>query len=504
MSGELSLNFESTIRQIDDFIRSGQREKAHQLLESIKISSIPRAHLNALANLARRCGQFSLAWQIISPVIRPKYPLDVPATNEEKATYAIILLGLGAQPEAIELLESCDQNCPDVLLAFAFASINRWDYTTAITKLRAYLRCENVTPYQQMIAKVNLAASYVAVGDAKNGLPLLVVIQSETEKNGWSLLQKNSLEISAQMAIQEKNWEEAEKLLSHAIQDGEKKFYLDNFFVKKWQAVISLLKRGPDAEALREIESVRSMAETNKHWETIRDCDYYKAVTLKDEKLALHLYFGTPYASYRKRLVERCKDWLTVPAKYEWNNSAGESKRIFDIQQGEEINSPDISIKPGTALHRLIVTLSSDFYRPFSVGSIHSMVYAGEHFNPHSSPKKVAFLIQRLRAWLKENDIPLSVNSEKDGYQLHADGPYALLLEKAAAKAKPQKEENVAYLALLKKLRQQAKNRTLPASEIASISNLSIRSVRYFLKWAIENKKIQKVGSGRESKYQIR
>lgn len=497
------MNFEATIKNIDDLIRTGNRESAILALKEIKVSSIPRNHINSLANLARRTGQLNLAWQIIAPVIRPKVTLDKPATDEEKATYAIILLGLGAVPEAIELLQASDQNCPDVNLAFAFASIHTWDYATAITKLKTYLRAEDLAPYQQMIAKVNLAASYVATGDAKNAYPLLQEILQTTKEQNWFLLQKNALEISAQLAIQQQSWDEAQKFLSQAIDDGEKHFNLDNFFIRKWQAVIRLLKDGANPQALQEIESVSQVAETNKHWETIRDCDYYKAVVTKDQSLALKLYFGTPFASYRKRLMDRGEGWLSIPNEYSYSFQNETSDRVFHLGRGEEVGGA-AQIKPGTVLYKLFVALASDFYRPFSVGSLHSLVYPKEHFNPDSSPRRVAFLLQRLRAWFKENDIPLIVKSEKDGFKLQSTGSFTLLLEKELPLKSINTEEPLQYLTLIKKLKSQSRTQPYKAAEISELTNLSIRSVRYFLKWAVENKKVQKIGSGRESRYKFR
>ncbi len=512
------MNFEAVTSEIDELIRSGQREVAGRKIKEIKISTIPRSHINSMANLARRTGHLNLAWQMISPLIRPKFPLATPATDIEKATYTIVLLALGAIPEAVELLESANPESPEINLAFAFAHISRWDYLAAIPKLRLYLRSEKITLYEKMIAQVNLAASYVASGNAKDGSPLLKEILEITSQNNWHLLNRNALEISAQLAIQLEKWSDGEKLLKQAKHDSDNQFSLDNFFVTKWQAIISLLKNGPTPAALKELSEVRDLALKNKHWETIRDCDFYQAITTKNSDLALRLYFGTPFASYRKRLMDRARDWMTLPTEYEWQVLEQHSRsqpgapqpaaptpttRVFNLSLGEE-NSGPAKVKPGTALYKALVAMTSDFYRPFSMGSLHSLVFSKEHFNPDSSPRRVSFLIQRLRGWFKENNLPLNIASEVDGFKLQATEPFTFVLEKTGSVKVAKTAEPAQYLALVRKLKTQSAGKALKTTEISEITKLSVRSVRYFLKWALEKNKVLKQGSGRESRYKIR
>ncbi len=489
------------VTEIEELIRSGNREKATQLLKEIKISTIPRQHINTLANLSRRVGQLDLSWKMIAPVIRPKVTLEKPATDEEKATYAIILLGLGARSEAFEILETANNQCPDVSLASAYASINCWDYASAATKLKHYLRSQNLTPYQKMVAQVNLAAAYVVNGQAEQALVLINENLLETKQNGWDLLYRNTLEIRAQLAVQQKNWTEAEDFLKQAEHDSGQ-FYLDRFFVKKWQAIMRLQKESASPDALQEIENVKMVATQKQHWETIRDCEYYKSITMQDRALALNLLFGTPYESFRKRLVEKSESWLKVPKTYRWNLTGQESDRAFNLHQAEEIGGP-AKMKAGTVLHKIFLVLSSDFYRPFAIGNLHSLIYPKEFFNPDSSPRRVAFLIQRLRAWFKEFDIPLFIHAEDDGFKLQASAPYSLIIEKAASKTVSKSDEPLQYLTLVKKIKTNRKGQPLRAAEIAELTDMSVRSVRYFLKWALEKKKVQKIGSGRESRYRF-
>ena len=220
--------------------------------------------------------------------------------------------------------------------------------------------------------------------------------------------------------------------------------------------------------------------------------------------MALNLYFGTPFASYRKRLIDKGSSWLKIPQEYHWQVTNQLSARKFHLGQGEEIGG-SAKLKTGTALYRALVVITSDFYRPFSVGSLHSLVFPKEYFNPDSSPQRVSFLIQRLRAWIKDNELPLIIAAEDDGFKLQATMPFTFILEKSPLlKMETSTDEPARYLTLIKKIKAGLPGQALRVAQICEITDLSTRSVRYFLKWAIEKNKITKSGSGRESRYKIR
>ena len=349
----------------EDLIRQGRREEAQASLNQIHRQPIPRSRLSEFAALARRAGRPDLALSILAPVIRPKIPLETPATEIEISTYALTLLVLGATDEAADRLQAASQSNARIQLAQGYLSINRWDYEAAVHHLRAYLSMEVVPTFETCVAQVNLAASYVALGDLRNGSPLLQELAAKTKEHEWHQLARNTKELLAQAAIQEHRFEEARALLDSAT-DNEK-FSLTSFFIEKWKAIADSLER--PAGSLDSLAKVRHLAVANQHWETVRDCDYYRAVVQKDEPLALHLYFSTPYPSYRKRLAKAVQDWMSFPKSYTLFANA---PRIFDLMTAEELGATDIQLKPGKTLHRAFNTLVSDGYRPFLVGSLYS------------------------------------------------------------------------------------------------------------------------------------
>jgi tetratricopeptide (TPR) repeat protein len=499
------VNFEDVKRQAEELIRAGNREQAKAVLAKIKGEIIPRLRASELASLSRRAGLLPLALQIMSPIIRPKVPLEKSATDEELATYAIILLGLGASGEALEILDSASAENADVILARAFTCINRWDYLAAIKALKCYLKAKGLTLYQIFVAKVNLAAAYVATGAVDDAKPLLQAILLETGEQRWKLLQKNCLELSAQVAIQEKDWRSATEFLAQAEAKSEKKFgHIDDFFVRKWQAIAAIRGENSLPEAIERLNSVREEAVRLHHWETVRDCDHHRALALKDPSLALQLFFGTPFPYFRERLAGNAKGWFAVPDHYIWNASGEPSSRIFEMRLGEELNGGRASLKVGKTLHLAMQALTSDFYRPFLIGALHASIFPGEYFNTVSSPRRVALAVHRLRQWFSDYQIPLSIVVDRYGYRLNTTGPYAFLIE--ATRSEPKKKsinEPAHYPAMCEKLRRHFESKPVSAVQIASHLEISVRAARYFLSWAVAQKKLHRMGTGRATLYRI-
>jgi tetratricopeptide (TPR) repeat protein len=486
--------------EAENAMRAGDRSRARSVLSRLKGRPVPRAKASTLATLARRAGLLALALKIMSPIIRPKVPLNRKSTDEEKATYAVILLGIGASNEALEILQRADQQDPEVNLAQAFCNINQWNYPNAIRYLNKYLSLNGPTAYQHMIAKVNLAASYVATGEIMQGKPLVEQIVSETAENGWHLLHKNALELGAQLAINSAEWGTASKYLSQASGGARAEFNLDDFFVRKWKAVLNLLREGPKTESLESLAQVRFDAVQRGHWETVRDCDYHRAIALKDQSLLEHVYFGTPFSNFHDRIQKNAGKWFDVPTRFIWKINGKPSDRTFNLNLAEE-NHGGAGMKPGQGLHVALRTLTSDLYKPFVLGSLHSAFFPNGYFNPESSPQRVAFLLHRLRAWMSDNKVPLAVAVSRQGYRLEAQGAYAFEFERRATRMPPGSPEP--YRVMLDKVRRLKRRRDFSAAEISQHLNVSIRSARYFVSWAVENGKLRRLGTGRATRYKV-
>lgn len=488
-------------------MRSGERAEARRLLLLLKDHtkgkinghSLNRAKRSKAASLARRAGLLPLALQLMSPIVRPKTPISPPATDEELATYGLILLNLGAIEECDRILETANQLHPEILIAKAFSKIRSWNYSKAIEYLESYTAQPALTPYQKMTALVNLAASFVAIGDLKRGRSLIENILTETEQQGWSLLHRNSMELLAQTAVQEEHFDEARKILEKMTATE------DDLFIQKWLTIANL-KESPESRSSQDsILKLKNRATELNHWETVRDCDYHLALARQDNPLMLKVYFGTPFKSFRDRIRHSTSEWLTIPRTHSMTMTGTPAPpRVFDLRQASEIQQSDVRLPKERVLHKTIKTLTSDLYRPFPVGSIHSSVYAGEQFNFSSSPQRVAFLIHRLRAWLDESGIPLDILNNRDGYRLSSSDAFGFQYwdqgpEFPATDAPNSNRLYEEWLESLSHLRES----DFSAHDVAKQLKIAERTARYFLKWAIEANLLMRVGSGRGIRYRF-
>ncbi len=497
MKKTATANLAKLISEVDLSVRAGRRSEARELLSQLQISSIPRGRACEISNLARRCGMFDFGLQLMRPIIRPKVKASTEPTSSEKSTYSLLLLGVGAVPEAWELLESADQTSAEIKLSKAFIQINRWNYRAAVPLLRDYLLIAKDL-YQKTVAQVNLAASLVVIGKAVEARELLNSIHQTTSQNRWSLLQKNAHELSAQIAIQEKDWNLADQLLNLAATGNNDGAGLDDLFVQKWKAFASILRNPQSNDALKAVLAVRKAALNSNHWETVRDCDFHQAIATRDPNLLVNVYYGSQHPSFKERLENSSAGWTEIPRESVWQMDAKPSSRIFDLHSAEEVGGT-AKLKPGKSLHLALKVLTSDSYRPFLVGSLHNAVFPGDHFNPDSSLRRVAFLIHRLRAWLKENKIPVQVIVNEQGYRLQTTGPYAFLLRK---NLETKSDDSPTHsLRMHEKLLKKYAEEPISVTQIAEILEISVRSARYFAGWAVSSGRAKKLGSGRSTQY---
>ena len=500
------MNFTAFEEKIEFAIRNGNRAEARSYLKELRGQSYTRARATTFANFARRCGMLQLAQQIMEPIVRPKVSRGEKVTPDESAAYALILVGLGAVAEGVKLLNEANAESSEVILAQAFAATKSWDYETAEERLLKFERCAGPGDYQRMTASVNLAASQIALGKHAEASIRIDLILNETRKRGWHLLHKNARELATQLAVLRSDWKAFDIITKSVEQTKESEFNLDDFFMSKWSAIAELNRTNGAPVSISRLAKVRAQAVLNHHFETVRDCDYQRAVVARDENLALHVYFGTPYKSFRSRIATTTSSWLEIPDSYVWKINSGRDRnskisRVFDLDQGIEVGTK-IETAKGRSLHSALKVLSSDFYRPFQMGSLLSEMYPDEQINSNSSPKRAAYLMHRLRRWFEVGNIPLQVLNDGHGYRLHSSKSYGILISNSETKTATAGLE-VARRLMFKKLRDETKSRVFSIHDVAKHLAISERSARYFVNWAVNLNLILRVGSGRITQYRI-
>jgi hypothetical protein len=367
---------------------------------------------------------------LLAPVVNPPAKKPVRAQEREKAEYAAALIRVGASREARAILrELSPLRTPQVSLYLAFALFTSWEYRDAIPILRQYLDSP-LDPYQRVVGNVNLASALVHEGYHAEALNCLQSLEAETERGGWRALYGNTLERLAELSIQKRDWTSAERYLRLAEQAVAHAGGFDAFFVRKWRAILQLY-RNPRA-AIETLDAFRTEARRRGHWETVRECDAYRAVVCRDRGLLWRVYFGTPFASYRERLLRDFGPHGDPPEGFAWRLEADNGRDTAKSdRRGEDPQAVTLfgrqALKIEQQKYRLLRVLVADFYRPVRVGHLFSEAYPGEKYDLSSSRARIYVGIRELRRWLRARRLPLRVRMARGEYQLTASGrPVAL------------------------------------------------------------------------------
>lgn len=416
----------SSLVEIDQLIRQSRIADARKAVERAARGKPPRRLLASVAQLSWRCGLPGLGLRLLHPVVRASDPDVTCPTGAESAEYAQCLTKVGATEESLAVLNRLDPTrVPQALFYQGAALVSRWNDSAAIPLFQKYLRTKGLGSYQVLVGKVNLAASLIAEREFRRATLLLRDILYETSVRRLRLLHGNALELSAASFVIQKDWRAADHCLTRAEGFLRNHEGLDGFFVRKWGALLSLGRERASPASLARVSEIRSEAERRRHWETIRDCDRFQAIASGDEALFLRLYFGTPYESFRRRLV-REMGGHELPSAYLWRPfGERETGPVLDASLG---GTAGARLKPGQVPFRLFRELVSDLYRPSRVATLYARVFPSEFYNPAASPGRIHQAVKALRHWLREQRLPLSITEEEGAYRLTAVGPCAIRL----------------------------------------------------------------------------
>jgi hypothetical protein len=347
------------------------------------------------------------------------------------------------------------------------------------------------------LGNLNLAACLISEKQFQDAEPILKELREVTENNGMKVIYGNTLELSAQWAIYQKRWAEGDVFLKQAEKVFPESNVLYAYFVRKWKG-ISLLSRANDRTGREgEIKDLRDQAVKLKHWESVRDCDFWKAILFHDNKLLTHVYYGTPYETFRKRIFIEYGNFIEIPDEYYWNTDLElkKTKNTIHIFEGEEKDSDFIKRK--SLNYRLTMILTSDFYRPFKVGVVHAKLYPKEFFNPDSSPAKVYQAVKTLRRCFEVNKVPIKVIDSDDGYQLSIHKDYQLKIPKYFQTKKQELYE-------IDLLKTKITLTYFTAIDIMKVLKVSRSSANRIIKKAVESKLLEKEGFGNATRYNFK
>lgn len=478
------------LARLEELIRSGEFATVAKAIADLNGKKIPRADLARVANLANRVDQSRIALRILHPIVkRADDDLAPVASVTELIEYAEALRRMGLLNEARAIFNQIDvSQRPSVLLNISFCYFNEWRYAEAIPHLRQLIGLIGPAEYQSTVAKVNLAAALVHDEQEVEALELLRELRDSTRQKDQSLLLGNCLDLMAQVYIARGEWSNADAVLEEAVQIFSRDANKYAFFVQKDLAVASSMRAGKVTPG---ILAVRALAVERRDWEAQRDCDLYIGFLGGDPRLLYKLYFGTPQAAFRRRIVRLVGESFKVPQAFVWAND-GPVERILDVRTGATDDGQS-ALETGSGSHQLLMLLASDFYRPFSVGTIFNTLFAGESYGQEGSASRVWQVVRRLRRWFKDEKLAISIQENNGMYRLEIESGIGIRV----TTDRPQFQRNEI---VWHKVREQLPHQ-FTRQELEKIASASPSTIKRLLRWAVDSGQVEAIGVGMYTSY---
>lgn len=481
-------SYQKLIEECESSLRAGRVNVVISLLKSLIPSKVPRNYRLPISRICRRCDQTTLGLKLLTSVIHPrKKGVSDPATDSEKSEYAALRLKIGSVDEALIILSRVDETkAPEAFMIRAYCHMAQWNYKLASQELKKYLAL-SPEPYPALIGRVNLAASLIPIGEFEEAFELLGSLIDETNKSGYHRLRANCYELRSQIYLDRQDFEKCESDLLSASEILDSQLTTDQLYIQKWLAVLEARKNFSQEPLLK----IKKQAYERNNWETVRDMDFQLLKLKFDPVLFEYLLRGTPWEAYRERVCQSLGKDLSkhLSSEYRLGDQRGP---VVDLRQTQLSKGHLI---PGKQVHRLFVALLHDFYKPISVGALYANVFPGEYYNVFSSAGRVHQCLYRGRMWLKDHQLPAEIEEIDGRFHFRIIGPMSFLLGSSAQVL----DQNSV---LMERLRNSlASVEVFSSSEVAKAVELSQASAVRFLSWAIENGHIEKVGSGRASRY---
>jgi tetratricopeptide (TPR) repeat protein len=480
------MNFEELLLNCDSLIKAGRIPAVADIIRDLNFAQVPRKSRQALAKICRRAGLIDQGLRLLYPMIRNERPLDEPATPAEICEYAVLLSRNGSVQEALNLLEPVDQSlAPESLLYKGFCHVSQWNYQKAAQNFEKFL-ASSADDYSKLIARVNLVAAYGFVGEFDAADRLLTEAIEMAQSIQATRLVGNCFELRGQIAFLRGDFSRSRAELNRSLEVLGQTGSYDQLLIYKWQSMMSAI----EDKSVTPLLKFREEAVAQKHWESVRDTDYYQLKVNFDQKTFDHLLFGTPSESYRDRVLREVQH--SASSSFLFGVSEGPQ---FDLQTGQLLGA-DESVS-GTKIHQLLAALLKDFYAPRNMGTLFAELYPNEYFDIDSSPLRVRQILRRTRRWLEAQKIPAVIEETNGSYKLVLTGNFGIQIafERFAI------DGNSAQWQKL--LRFFPPGNSFSAEQACISLNVSRTGLHRLLTWAFENKLLSKSGVNKATVYQV-
>jgi hypothetical protein len=216
---------------------------------------------------------------------------------------------------------------------------------------------------------------------------------------------------------------------------------------------------------------LRQDAQARGDWEGVRELDFLFASVKRDQKVLSHLYFGTPYASYRNQVAA---DLKKIPSHYDWLLGSDKLRgaNVLDIESGSFAGA---QLKSGQLL-----------------------LFRTQYFNPVSAPAVVHQALKRLRTWLDRHQVPLRIAENQGYYSLFGTAPMILRKTRGCLEESHTPERGV-----LREIKKVFGHSHFSSQEMAHSTGFSQRVSQYNIKRLLEKKLIEKISGGPHTTYRL-
>ncbi|MBI1861542.1 MAG: hypothetical protein HYR96_11555 [Deltaproteobacteria bacterium] len=476
--------------RIVEMIHNSQWGQAKEALEKLRRKKISGADLIRFASLCRRANLPSLGLSVLRPVVRPSSRKTLAATPQHLTEYAACLIRVGACREAEALFTQFDlELVPESYFYKALLHVKEWEYEQAISLLSQHIDRMRKDPYVVAISQLNLAMCLLFEERNFEARNVLVEVLNSPQMAHHRIISGNCHRLFGNLEFQSGDSKQALVSFQKALEIFGNPEDIDAFLARKWVAITNhaLKVRGSSAS----VRAISQEAVQRMHWESLRDIDYQIALLEQDEDKLIHLHFGTPFVSFKRRIERRFPD-LVIPQVLRWSPG---NRAMVD---GEEFDLRTSSFRPGQTSHRLLSVLMSDFYRPFHTLDLFQGVFPGEVYASGHSEQRVYQALARLRRELKTQESSIKVSSGRENqFRLGVEAPVEFVIHRD--------DRTVSYAL---DHRTQVLRRTFGANvfmvtDVMKCLGLARRTANDVLKEAVQSGVLLKLGSGAHTHYRI-
>lgn len=484
----MSDNQDQFLSDLDLLIKNGQSAEAWDRFKKIKISEIRPNLLKDFSTIARRLQKPLLGLKILRTPIRDHIQQKQKASDEDVIAYCHSLIKLGLFNETKRWLsEISADKYPEVYDLQARAEYGQWNHAAAAPLFKRYLDSIDPDSYLYLVGSLNLSASYLSSGRPASARKWLNQAIEKSVATDKKVILGNCYELMGQVCMDQGKYSESRRYLKRGAKVLGRNMGIWSFYLEKWDFVGQCLKNGYSKELVAEGRRLLKVAKFQGYWEDVREIERHLATIENDEARLLRIYFGTPFASYKRRVIKNYSGKLVIPRELEVT-LFGEScsARVFDAHQ---------ALKDHPVLEKLFFILTRDFYRPLPVGYVFDSLYSDTWFDPLHSSDRLYDAVKRLRGCL-EQEKRGSVHWQSGGIQLIGQRPLKIIVRDQESFADPADR-------CLKAVRRTFRGSWFTRGQICRELQVSASTALRLIQKGFENYKMEKTGMGRSVRYRF-